>query len=272
MKKILLLTIAMIYGIFSAVYADNYQSLTVVSDTKEQDNYTNNDTDNNQENSGSAMSVTDYVSTLNSANLKVRFYYYIPEMLMNSQTSYPLIVTVPGMDGNGEEAVYEELKNLADTKGYAILAPTFRHNEYDFNHEESYQYPAAWSGAALNSMLYKAKSNGLNYSKLYLIGFSAGGQFVSRYSLLYPDKIEACAILSSGGRVKPTQKTNVKYFIGIGTDDIDYRKENAEIFQNAAVNLGIPVIYKEYPFGHDISSSEINDVVDFFENVRTGRF
>lgn len=267
MKKILFLTIAMLFGIFSAVYADNYQSLSIISNINGQSNYTNN---NNQDNNGLSMSVTDYVSTTNSTNLTAKFYYYIPSRLINATEPYPLIVTVPGMDCDGRDAVYEELKNLADTKGYAILAPTFKHNENDFNQQKSYQYPAAWSGAALNNMLDRAKSNGLNYSKLYLVGFSAGGQFVSRYSLLYPDRVAACAILSSGARVKPTLKTNVKYFIGIGTGDIDYRKENAEIFYRAALNLGIPVVYQKYNMDHTTSSAEINDVVNFIENVRAG--
>ena len=151
------------------------------------------------------------------------------------------------------------------------MAPTFKHNDNDFNQQKSYQYPGAWSGAALDSMLERAKSKGLNYSRLYMVGFSAGGQFVSRYSLLHPEKVDACAILSSGARVKPTQKTNVKYFVGVGTSDIDYRKENAEIFYRAAVGLGIPVVYRTYPMDHTLSPEEINDVANFFEQVRTGR-
>ncbi len=215
--------------------------------------------------------VTDYISTPNPTNSSVKFYYYIPAKLINSSTPYPLIVTVPGLDGDGQDAVYEELRNLADSKGYAILAPTFKFNQEDFDALKAYQYPQAWSGQALLDMLEKAKSNGLNYSKLYLVGFSAGAQFSSRFSFMKPELIDACALMASGARVKPDKKTNVKYFIGIGTMDDEYRKQNAEIFYSAATKLNIPIEYKKYSVDHGIADGELNDVVNFFEKVRNGQ-
>lgn len=215
-----------------------------------------------------ARKTVDYISTPNSTNSSVKFFYYIPVSLLASQTPYPVITWVPGLDGDGEESVPGELYDLADKKGYAILSPTFKFNENDFNQNKSYQYPQAWSGKALVDMLDKAKEHGLNYSKLYMVGFSAGAQFSSRFSFMKPEMVDACALLGSGARVQPDRKTNVKYFIGIGTQDTEYRQQNAEIFYNAAQKLNIPIVYNKYNIEHDTNEAEFNDVVEFFEKVR----
>ena len=218
-----------------------------------------------------AKEVNDTIYTSNPTNSTVSFFYYIPAQLeSNPSKPYPVIIWIPGLDGNGGESISEELYDLANTKGYAILSPAFKFNDEDFKNEKSYQYPQAWSGEALVSMLEKAKRNGLNYSKLYMVGFSAGAQFASRFSFIRPELIDACALLGSGARVKPTENNGVKYFIGIGTMDDEFRRENAEIFNNAARNLGITTVYKKYNIDHSTSSEEMKDVVKFFEDVRNG--
>lgn len=209
------------------------------------------------------------VTTANYANSTLEYYYYIPSSLVERKNKpYPLIVWVPGLDGDGESSLPEQFYKLADTKGYAILTPTFKFDEQNFEKRTSYQFPQAWSGQALLKILEKEKSNGLNYSKLYLAGFSAGGQFVSRFSFMKPEMVSACAILSSGARVKPEKNNGVKYFVGIGTMDDKYRRENAEIFNDAAQKLNIPIEYRQYYMEHDTNEEEMNDVAEFFEKVR----
>lgn len=214
----------------------------------------------------------EYISSQNPSNSNIKYYYYIPASLRGQTTAYPVIIWVPGLDGDGQESIDEKLYNLADTKGFAILSPTFKFNEEDFKQSKSYQYPQAWSGDALIRMLNQAKNNGLNYSKLYMVGFSAGAQFSSRFSFMRPDMVAACALLSSGARVKPDKKTGVKYFIGIGSMDTEYRLENAEIFNKAANALNIPIIYKKYDMDHTTNEQEFNDVADFFDKVKTNKF
>lgn len=218
-----------------------------------------------------AREVRASISTEDYTNSVVNYFYYIPAMLEKSMNPYPVIIWVPGLDGNGEKSIPSKFYELANTKGYAILSPTFVFNEEDFKKQKSYQYPNVWSGNALLSMLDEAKKNGLNYSKLYMAGFSAGGQFVSRFSFIHPEIVDACAILSSGARVKPQTRTNVKYFIGIGNNDDEYRLQNAEIFHNAAANLGIPIVYKKYNMDHTMIDTEEEDVVKFFDDVRENR-
>ena len=217
--------------------------------------------------------VTTTMTTTNSANPNVKFMYYIPaKAVQNPDMAIPVIVYVPGLDSDGEECLPWSFYGFADENNFGILTPTFKFDNEDFENEKSYQYPAAWSGQALIRMLNKAKRGGLNYSKLYLVGFSAGAQFSSRFSLIYPEMVEACAILASGARVKPEKKTDVKYFIGIGTMDDEFRLKNAEIFVDAARNLGIPLEYKQYMAGHETPDEEYQDVLNFFKRVHNNSF
>lgn len=210
------------------------------------------------------------VRTSNAANLYVPFYLYIPGKVRDSKEPVPVIVWAAGMNTDGFSTLHPYFTELADKEGFAVITPSFKHNDYDFNKNASSQYPAVWSGRALLDMVKIAESKGLNAGKFYLAGFSAGGQFVSRFSFLYPDRTAACAIFSSGARVKPESNQGVKYFYGVGVNDDDYHKENAEIFNKAAVELGIPIVYNQYQSGHDTPDEEFQDAVRFFEQVKKG--
>ncbi|MCD7780023.1 MAG: hypothetical protein LUH05_05055 [Candidatus Gastranaerophilales bacterium] len=196
--------------------------------------------------------------------------YYIPASLVKQKNaSFPVIIFVPGYNGDGEGNLPQSFYSFADKNNFGILTPAFVSKDCELYDQTSYHYPKTWSGAALIKMLEKAKKNGLNYSKLYMVGFSAGAQFVSKFSLLYPEMVDSCAILSSGGRVQPETKNNVKYFIGIVFSDNKFRLENAQIFSNACKKLGIYYKYKEYYMGHETSEQEWQDVLNFFITNRS---
>lgn len=211
------------------------------------------------------------LQTFNPANSTVKFLYYIPQSLINSDKPFPVIAYIHGLGGENDFWVSDRLYEIADKYGFGIIAPGFRFDENDFRVEKSYQYPKAWAGDALIRMCNKAKGYGLNYSKLYLVGFSAGAQFVSRFSFLRPDVIEACAILGNGAKVKPEIKTNVKYFVGIGIYEEDFRLKGAEYFLQGARDLGFYVDYRQYSVGHETPDEEMKDVADFFVKVKNGQ-
>ena len=217
------------------------------------------------------IKVVDYIETDNYANKSLKFFYFIPKSLLESSEPYPLIVWVPGLDSDGEETLPWEFYEFAENNGFAILTPSFRFDEENLNKMMSYQFPAVWSGKAFMDILDKSKKD-LNFSKLYLVGFSAGAQFVSRFSLLQPDMVDACAILSSGGDVKPTENVkNVKYFYGVGLKDDKFRINNADNFTKEAKKLGINVELKKYDFDHSMDEKEVADIMNFFKRVKDSK-
>lgn len=257
-------------NIYPAVQNNSMQSPNIPSNY----NYVNNihpNTPTIEELRDDALDSSDYILTDNYANLKLKYHYYIPNsILKNKNLSYPLIVAVPGLSGGGESLLTPEFKDFAQKEGFGIVAPTFIEDTNNFDSQKSYQYPAAWSGDAMIRIIKALESKGIRSSKLYLFGFSAGAQFVSRFSLIHPEMVAACAMNSSGARVAPTTNNGVKYYIAIGNQDTPYRIENAEMFYKASKQFNIPVVYKQYNEGHTYGNEQILDELNFFKKVKNG--
>lgn len=213
------------------------------------------------------------VHTDNYANINLEYYYYIPSSVKNSSSkAAPFLVMVPGLSGDGEGFVSPEFRNFAQQYGFVIIAPSFREDSANFEKCQSYQYPAAWSGKAFNQILndFIDKQHIISQG-LYMFGFSAGAQFVERYSLLYPNYVTACMPNAPGSVTLPESYKKTKFFIAVGAQDEDFRRKAAIDFYNKAKSLGINVKYKQYNVGHGLSAEQINDGIEFFKSVRYGR-
>lgn len=217
----------------------------------------------------SATSGIDAISTNNYANTRLEYYYYIPQTVIeNKEKAYPVLVMIPGLSGRGEHFVSRDVKNFADTENFIIIAPSFVWDEKNWNTQQSYQYPSAWSGDALLKIIKQVEQNHqIDTSKLYLFGFSAGAQFALRFCLWQPNRCAAAAGHSSGGTILPTQRSEVRYFVTVGSQDTS-RIKNAKNFYNHAQAVGLYVRYKEYNVGHALTSVQITDSLDFFREAR----
>ena len=196
---------------------------------------------------------------------RLRYSYYMPQTTTSPSEE---LVLVPGLNGQGKSMITKEWKQLADEKKWLILAPTFRfEGAKAFNAQQSYQYPKVWSGKALNAAFEKlAEDKGVRVSSLYMVGFSAGAQFVERYIFLYPDKIKKAAIISSGSNDSVEKRISTEIFYGIGEKDKDVRKEAATKFIGEAKNKGISIIGKTYPkTGHSFNKDMKADVIEFLK-------
>lgn len=213
---------------------------------------------------------TDSIATSNYANPSLNYYYYIPKKVANNNIrKAPFLIMVPGLSGSGEGFVSQPFKDFAKREGFVIIAPTFIEDSNNWESRTSYQYPSAWSGQAMNKIInqFAAKEN-LAPDGVYMLGFSAGAQFVSRYSLLYPNFVTACAVNSAGGIDDPMQYQNTKIYVVIGTNDEDVRKQTAQKFYNSAKQKGIEITYKEYNIGYEYTQEEANDELAFFMKVK----
>ncbi len=216
--------------------------------------------------SAGATEGIDSIPTDNYANPRLDYYYYIPSnVIENGNNSHsPILIAVPGLSDRGEHLVSKEVKEFADEKGVVIIAPSFIWDEQNWSARQSYQYPAAWSGDALLKIINQVKEKTkITPAGLYLFGFSAGAQFALRFCLWKPEQCIACAAHGSGGTIIPDRPIAVRFFVTVGTQDGE-RTGQAKTFYNAARNLGIDVIYREYDAGHWLTTAQIEDSLDFF--------
>jgi len=215
------------------------------------------------------------IQTDNFANKTLNYYYFIPEIVLkNPSQHHPILVLVPGLSGRGEDfAARPPIKDFAEKEGFIIIAPTFIWDTANYVNGTSYQFPGAWSGNALIKIIndFVVKNNIL-FDKLYLFGFSAGAQFSGRFALLDPEIVKACAFHASGGRIIPEYHNDVKFFVGVGSNDEQGRQDNAKNFYNAAISLKIPTIYKKYDnVPHALSDQQVLDSLEFFKKVKDGK-
>lgn len=212
----------------------------------------------------------DQISTDNYANLKLRYYYFIPDSIhKNSSRTYNYLICVPGLSTPGSFFVNKQFKDFALYHSIIIIAPSFNFDRKNWQHYTSYQYPYHWSGDALLSIINQEQEKGIRLNKLFLYGFSAGAQFVLRFSLLKPELCQACAAHASGGIIKPHTYKNIKYFISVGNKDFD-RYNNAAIFVNRANLVKMNVKFNVYNTGHQQTKQQIGDTINFFrKNLST---
>jgi len=207
------------------------------------------------------------IGTDNYANKKLEYYYYIPAAVGEAKDrKYPLLVVIPGLSGRGENSVTQEFKDFAQKEKFIIIAPSFMYDENNWESQKSYQYPAAWSGAALIKIVNKMKEeSGVRISYFYLFGHSAGAQFALRFCLWRPDLCAACAAHASGGSVKAAKNAYVRFFVTVGKQDTS-RIKNMQEFYESAKRCGMSVKYKEYDgVGHELSAAQIKDSLEFFK-------
>ncbi len=205
------------------------------------------------------------INTNNYVNRNLEYYYYVPPISDNKFNS--LLIIVPSLSGRAENFVTQEFKKFAEENRFAIVSPSFIWDEKNWESQESYQYPSAWSGNALIKIINKFKQdNNLTISHYSFFGFSAGAQFSLRFCILKPELCNACAAHGGGGTVEPIEDINTKFFVTVGNQDIS-RIQKSKDFYNNAVNLGINATYREYPSGHSLTSAQIKDSLDFFKSI-----
>lgn len=145
------------------------------------------------------------------SDLRVSYSLYIPpepyKLLAASPdednaNQLPLLVNIHGTRRN-LSAIYGDLKTFADSIPCAILQPLFPAGIEGPTDLDSYKRLASKS---LNSNLrllsildeVGARWPNINTEKIFLMGFSGGGQFAQRFLYIHPDRLSAVSIGAPG--------------------------------------------------------------------------
>jgi phospholipase/carboxylesterase len=110
----------------------------------------------------------------------------------------------------------------------------------------------------------------IDAQKVTLIGFSQGAILSSAVALSYPEKVNRVVALSGYLNTEIATEdylnnnvTKVKFFVSHGTVDqvipVDWARKTKPTLEN----LGIDVVYKEYPIGHGVSPQNFYDFKDW---------
>ena len=115
----------------------------------------------------------------------------------------------------------------------------------------------------------------IDAAQVSLIGFSQGAILSYATALSYPERISRVVALSGylnekiiAENFKSKDLSNLKLFISHGTVDqvipVDWARKAQPFLQN----LGLEVLYKEYPIGHGVAPQNFYDFKNWLESTK----
>jgi len=141
----------------------------------------------------------------------LRYYLYLPREI---KPPVRILVAVHGISRNAREHA-ELFSPYAETEGVILLVPRFGRRNFPGYQRLAEGVPGKpRADQALNLMVDDLNGRlGLCETKLYLFGFSGGGQFIHRYTMLHPARVERGVIGAAGWYTFPDP--DVKYPRGL---------------------------------------------------------
>jgi len=121
----------------------------------------------------------------------------------------PILVAVHGISHRAKEQA-RAFSDYAERYGFVVIAPLFCRKNFPAYQRlgVSHQNVPYLSDIALNDLITEiGYRTGALTNKIYLFGFSAGGQFAHRYAMAYPDKVHAVVTGAAGWYTFPDIKT-----------------------------------------------------------------
>jgi phospholipase/carboxylesterase len=116
------------------------------------------------------------------------------------------------------------------------------------------------------------RSYPVNPKKLVLLGFSQGGVMAQSLALANPERFAALAILSSWlpkelpGRLNVTDSVqSLPTLVQHGTQDPMIQVERARSSVDSLRQMRVPLTYREYDMGHEISGRSLADLSSWLE-------
>ncbi len=128
----------------------------------------------------------------------------------------PLLVAVHGISRNAHEQA-TSFASVAAARGHVVVAPCF-----DTPEDADYQRlgrrgRGRRSDLALDQALVRlSEQTGIRFGQRFLFGFSGGGQFVHRYAMAHPERVDGVVVAAAGWYTFPDP--DLAYPMGLRVD------------------------------------------------------
>jgi pimeloyl-ACP methyl ester carboxylesterase len=137
------------------------------------------------------------------ADPRLTYYLYVPRHL---EKNAPVFVTVHGISRNAKEHA-ERFAPFAERYGVVLVAPRYGRKRFPHYQCLTPDRRGLRPDAVLDQIVAEVRDMlGLADSRLYLFGFSGGGQFVHRYVMAHPQRVERAVIGAAGWYTFPDPK------------------------------------------------------------------
>ena len=184
----------------------------------------------------------------------------------NPDQNYPLLIVVHSEKESSRDAV-DHWGALADRENYILVCPLFSAGFETLQNKED-----LW---LMHILLELQDDFPYDRNKVYMAGFSGGGECAHRIAFKRPNIVQAvCVFAAESYDIPPTLMRNrqVKFFVGVGEKD-DYVKDNrvskAQRFYNLLKVTGYDVSFKIYPgIKRELTEEMREDAITFFNTIR----
>ena len=140
---------------------------------------------------------------------------HIPERLNPTR---PVLVAVHGISRNASEQL-EAFRAGGEASGLVIVAPCFDRETFPDFQRLGREGRGARADRALDDALARLRKRfGLENERVLLFGYSGGGQFVHRYLMAHPERVEAAVVAAAGWYTFPDSRCGYPRGTRVGDD------------------------------------------------------
>ncbi len=192
-------------------------------------------------------------------DLPDEYYLYLPPDYTPDR-DWPVFVGIHGTGGSGLDCL-QLWQEYADREGFLLVCPSLA--------DESGGWYQSEGEAALLGILRRVRQECRTQRRVFLAGFSAGGEFVQGFAFDHPGDVAAVAVLSAGNYMPPTRRAReIPFLVVIGERDRAAGIKNAESFVALLEQEGIPVELRLLPkTGHEVTEEAREMTVEFFRQT-----
>ena len=128
------------------------------------------------------------------------YYLYIP---LSSKLGTPVFVAVHGIQRRANQHA-SFFSAFAEQYGCILIAPYFPKARFKRYQRLGIGSKGKRADRALNNIIAEVRElTGANTKKIYMFGYSGGAQFVSRYTMIYPDRVARIVLAAAGWYTYP---------------------------------------------------------------------
>ena len=177
------------------------------------------------------------------------YYLYVPH---DGGIGRPIFVTVHGISRNALEHA-QRFASVANKYGVVLVAPLFSEKRFP-----NYQRLLMGGGGRPDRVLQRIVAEvgtltDAKTEKIYLFGYSGGGQFTHRYAMTYPDQVAGFVVGAAGWYTFP--RTDTKYPYGIKSSR-DFPDQPFDPTKFLAVPGGVVVGVRDNKRGSALNKSQ----------------
>ena len=189
----------------------------------------------------------------------VEYYLYVPKTY-SADHELPLFIGIHGFGGSGLDC-WNLWQSYAEREGFILLCPTI--SDAGGGWYQDTGETLVWSVVGQVKKEYRVKQG------MFIVGFSAGAQFVQGFAFNYPQYVSGVSVLSAGNYYRANLGArNIPFLVVIGGQDDPISVEQSALFSQYLTQNGFDVQYEVLPgVGHTVTSKGVRLTVDLFKKT-----